>query len=181
MTMTPERRKTLAAVGVGLAAGAAGLWMGVWRRRPEESHETPAALWSTDFAGVDGKPLRLAAFHGRPLLLNFWASWCAPCVKEMPLLDRFYQAQAPKGWQVVGLAIDREQAVRDFLKATPVHFPIALAGLDGSELMSSLGNRQGGLPFTLLIDGEGMVRERRLGETHEEDLGRWAALLPSKN
>lgn len=176
--MKPERRKTVAAVGVALAAGAAGLWMGVWRRRPEDDHGTPSALWRTDFAGLDGQPLRLDTFRGRPLLLNFWASWCAPCVKEMPLFDRFYQAQAPKGWQVVGLAIDREQAVRDFLKTTPVRFPIALAGLDGSELMSSLGNRQGGLPFTLLIDAQGMVRERRLGETHEEDLRRWAALLP---
>jgi thiol-disulfide isomerase/thioredoxin len=182
--MTPQRRKTLAAAGVAVAAGAAGLWMGIWRRGSHDEGATPSALWTTDFAGLDGKPLRLAAFKGRPLLLNFWASWCAPCVKEMPLLDRFHQQQGPAGWQVVGLALDREAAVREFLRATPVRFPIALAGLDGSDLMASLGNRQGGLPFTLVIDAQGRVRDRRLGETHEEDLRRWAgagALLPSKN
>lgn len=179
--MNPQRRRTLSAAGVAVAAGVAGLWMGVWRHRPDAERDTPAALWRTDFAGLDGKPLRLDAFRGKPLLLNFWASWCAPCVKEMPLLDRFHQEQSASGWQVVGLAIDREAAVREFLKTTPVRFPIALAGLDGSELMSSLGNRQGGLPFTLVIDREGMVQQRRLGETHEEDLRQWAQAMPSKN
>ena len=116
----------------------------------------------------------LADLRGKPLLINFWATWCPPCVKEMPELDRFHQTFSPQGWQVVGLAIDGPSAVRAFLEKVKVGFPIGLAGLGGTELVRSLGNAQGGLPFSVLISAQGQVLQRKLGETHFDELAGWA-------
>jgi thiol-disulfide isomerase/thioredoxin len=122
-----------------------------------------AALWGASFATPDGRTLALASFKGQWMLLNFWATWCAPCVKEMPDIDRF--AKTYPEWRVVGLAIDGPTPVREFLVKRPVGFAIGLAGLNGSELMRKLGNLKGGLPFTVIANPQGQVAWRRPGAT----------------
>jgi thiol-disulfide isomerase/thioredoxin len=179
--MDPTRRQiaTVAAVG-GLAAfgGASVAW---WRRSQPSggavagNDPTPADFWTLRLDRPEGGELVLATLRGKPLVLNFWATWCPPCLREMPALDRFHQTWGPKGWQVVGLAIDGPTPVRGFLAKTPVRFPIGLAGLDGTELVRTLGNPGGGLPFTVLIDAAGRVRQRKLGETSFDELAGWAA------
>ena len=128
------------------------------------------ALWSAQFATPDGGELRLADFRGKPLLINFWATWCPPCVKEMPDLDRFHRDFAARGWSVIGLAIDSPSSVREFLHRVPVRFPIGLAGLEGAELGRTLGNVQGGLPFTVVLDRTGKPLWRKLGATSYDEL-----------
>jgi thiol-disulfide isomerase/thioredoxin len=118
--------------------------------------------------------LSMQALRGKPLLVNFWATWCPPCVDELPLIDRFYRDNSAKSWQVVGLAIDQPSAVRTFLQRTPVSFPVGLAGLDGTELARSLGNAAGGLPFTVVLGPDGDVRARRIGRVSPSDLAQWA-------
>lgn len=138
--------------------------------------EPPAAFWSQSWDKPDGQLLAAADLRGRPLLVNFWATWCPPCVEELPLLDQFYQSRRAQGWQLLGLAIDQPSAVRAFLARRPLSFPIGLAGLGGTELSRELGNSNGGLPFSVLFDPAGRLVERKLGRLHAEDLERWQRL-----
>jgi thiol-disulfide isomerase/thioredoxin len=171
----PSRRKWLLA-GVAGAAAVAGAGIAWWRNRPPPAdREALARLWALRLPTPQGTELSFAAFQGRPLLVNFWATWCPPCVEEMPLLDAFWRQHADKGWQVVGLAIDQPSAVRTFLQRTPVGFPIGLAGLEGTALTRSLGNLTGGLPFTVVLGADGTLLQRRMGQVSEGDLKAWSS------
>jgi thiol-disulfide isomerase/thioredoxin len=133
-------------------------------------------FWELTFDTPEGKPLDMASFKGKPLLINFWATWCPPCVEELPLIDRFYRENSAKGWSVLGLAVDQKSAVNGFLTKMPLSFPNALAGLSGVELSKSLGNLSGGLPFTVVIGAAGAVLHRKMGLVSLSDLGTWAQL-----
>ena len=172
LSSTNQSRRTLFAVAAGaLAAGVGVAW---WQTR---SSSLPTAmleaLWNAEFEQPDGVPLKLADFKARPLVINFWATWCTPCIEEMPLLNAFYQENRFKSWQVIGLAIDQPSAVKRFLSQHPVEYPVGLAGLNGTVLMNSLGNIEGGLPFTLVIDSRGGLLQRKLGKLHESDFRTW--------
>jgi thiol-disulfide isomerase/thioredoxin len=168
-----SRRLWLAAAGLGaLAAGAGVAWQQMRPRPPAE--QALARLWALAPETPSGSRMPLQSFQGRPLVLNFWATWCPPCVKEMPELDRFLAAFGPRGWQVLGLAIDQAEPVRQFLKTTPVQFPIALAGVEGLALVRDLGNPAGGLPFTVVISADGRLAQQKLGPTDLAELSGWA-------
>jgi len=177
-----KRRDWIAAGGIGALAAAGGVaWnlrQGAGPAAPSEvPADDPAGLWSRRFEKPSGGELAMADLRGKPLVLNFWATWCPPCVKEMPELDRFHRTYAGKGWQVVGLAIDGPTPVREFLVRVPVGFTIGLAGFEGTDLGRQLGNDKGGLPFTVLFDRRGAVVRRKLGETNFDELSRWAEEL----
>ena len=118
----------------------------------------------------------MAALRGKPVLLNFWAPWCPPCVEELPLLSSFYREQSAKGWQVLGLAVDQLVPVQRFLAKAPVPFPVALAGLRGVDISKSLGNLSGGLPFTVVLGSDGQVAHRKMCQVTPDDLRAWALL-----
>ncbi|MGS5085368.1 TlpA disulfide reductase family protein [Hydrogenophaga sp. A37] len=171
-----QRRLWMGGVAaVAMAAGAGAAW---WRLRPGELLSgAEAAFWATELPGVRGETVALQRFLGRPLLVNFWATWCPPCVEELPLVNAFYRANEPAGWQVLGLAVDQAAPVRSFLQRLPLDFPVALAGLAGTELGRSLGNASGGLPFTVVFGADGTVMHRKLGKLSESDLSLWAGLV----
>ena len=177
-----SRRAWLVAAGGVAAIAGAGL---SWQRQGAgaatggtpglAATPAPDSLWAFKAERPQGGELALASLRGKPLLINFWATWCAPCVREMPLIDRFHREYGPRGWQVLGLAIDRPAPVAEFLARVKVGFPIGLAGLDGMDLLHSLGNAQGGLPFTVVINAAGQLAQRKLGETSFDELAGWAA------
>ena len=167
-----NRRHVL--IGVAGGAAVAGVGLSGWR---SQAGRLPAAveqlLWSSRFEQPDGTLLALDACRGRPVVINFWATWCPPCIEEMPLLDAFYQENSSKGWQIVGIAIDQPSAVRRFLAAQPVHYSIALGGVNGNHLAKQLGNESGSLPYTLVLDARGHVMQQKLGRLDPQDLKNW--------
>jgi thiol-disulfide isomerase/thioredoxin len=173
--VSTQRRRLVG--GVAAVAGLAGAGLAWWMHQPESPlNAAEQALWGLRFDTPFGGGLDMQALRGKPVLLNFWATWCPPCVEEMPLIDRFFKENAGNGWQVVGLAVDQPGAVRQFLQKTPVSYPIGMAGLGGTELGRSLGNLSGGLPFTLLLGGSGAVLHRKMGKLSPADLQLWAGL-----
>ena len=122
------RRRWLVATVAGAAtmAGAGLAW-----RNYKLSSGAESELWRLKFATVDGGQFNMSSLRGRPVLLNFWATWCPPCIEELPLLSDFYRENAAKGWQVLCLAVDEPVPVKQFLEKTPVTFPVALAGMRG--------------------------------------------------
>lgn len=162
--------------GLAASAAAAGAGLSWWRLRPREPQsQAEAAFWAGRYEGPDGESVELSRFRGQPLLVNFWATWCPPCVDELPLLNAFHAARASQGWQVLGMAVDQPSAVRAFLKKLPLVFPVAMAGLAGTELSRSLGNASGGLPFSVVFDRSGAVVQQKIGKVTEADLVQWAA------
>jgi thiol-disulfide isomerase/thioredoxin len=168
------KRRSLVWAATATVAGAAGVGGALWRQRSQARAELQTLLWAKTFAKPGGGELRLAAFLGKPVLLNFWATWCGPCITELPLLDRFHQAQQARGWRVIGLAVDNDAPVRAFLAQRPVSFPVGLAGFEGVSLSRALGNTGGGLPFTVVFDAMGAARHQKLGAIAPEDLAHWA-------
>lgn len=160
------------AVGALAAAGGAGVAWWQWRPRPMP---LPPGFWETRFEKPEGGELALADFRGKRLVLNFWATWCPPCVTELPLLDRFHREHSARGWTVLALAVDSPTPVREFLLKRPLAMPVGLAGLDGIEFGRSLGNQQGGLPFTVVLRDDGSVQSRKLGALGEADIAAWTA------
>jgi thiol-disulfide isomerase/thioredoxin len=169
--------------GAGIAALAGGVstyWLngGV---RPQAADQADAlGLWQLAFDRPGGGALALNAFKGRPLVVNFWATWCPPCVEELPMLEAFYQTNRARGWTVIGLAVDQPSAVNRFLTHLPLSFPIGLAGLEGTDLSRKWGNLTGGLPFTVLLGADGGIVHRKMGKLLVSDLDTWSTALKAR-
>ncbi|MBI5259609.1 MAG: TlpA family protein disulfide reductase [Burkholderiales bacterium] len=170
------RRRTLLSVAVSAAALAGGAGVAWWHRRADAA-KAPPEMWAMRFGRPEGGELVMAELRGKPLLINFWATWCAPCVRELPEIERFQQAFSRQQGQVIALAIDGPTPVREFLVRVKLSMPIGLAGLDGTDLVHMLGNLQGGLPFTVLIDAQGRLVRRKMGETSFDELTAWSNAL----
>ncbi|NBX05485.1 MAG: TlpA family protein disulfide reductase [Betaproteobacteria bacterium] len=171
-----SRRSVLLAVGAG--AALAGLGLALWHREriAQPAAEPFAGFWAHQWTATDGKMLPMSSFIGKPLLINFWASWCAPCVEELPMVDAFYTSHHKSGWQVLGLAADKPQNVQQFLQKTPLHFPVAVDAMLATQWARQLGNVSGGLPFSVVLNSVGEVAQRKMGKLSQPDLDAWASL-----
>ncbi|NMM81881.1 redoxin [Acidovorax sp. SRB_14] len=171
------RRRRLLYACVAAAAGLGGAGGAWWKFQPHAVDPgAQQALWGEAFTTPDGAALAMQSFRGKPLLLNFWATWCPPCIAELPMLNAFFRDNAARGWQVLGLAVDQPSAVRTFLGRLPLDFPVGMAGLGGTDLSRALGNLTGGLPFTVVFGAGGQVLHRKMGQVTPQDLKQWAAV-----
>ncbi|NJS35851.1 MAG: TlpA family protein disulfide reductase [Brachymonas sp.] len=162
---SPQKNRRLLLGGAALAGVAVGGGLALWKYRLAEPQDGAlAALWALEAELPSGGVYQLSKLRGKPLVVNFWATWCPPCVEEMPLLDAFYRENASIGWQMVGLAADNAKAANQFLSKMPMSFPTPLAGLAGIELSRTLGNLSGALPFTVVINSSGAIALRHMGK-----------------
>ena len=176
-------RRNMLYGGVAAAAALAGAGAAWWKFRPHEALSglpdkvVSDVFWAASFDTPDGKSLSMESFRGKLLLVNFWATWCPPCVEELPLLDFFYQENKDKNFQIVGLAVDQPSAVRTWLQARPLNFPVGMAGLGGTVLSKSLGNKSGSLPFSVVFSPSGVLLHRKTGKVTPEELVQWTHLV----
>lgn len=113
------------------------------------------------------------AYAGRPVLVNIWASWCGPCVKEMPELERYAKAQGANGTQVVGIALDEAAAVEAFLRRVPVSYPVLVDAPGPRDAGVRLGNPKGVLPYSVLLDAQGRVLKQKIGPFRDGEIEAW--------
>ena len=155
-----ERREVIAFLGVGVAAGVTG-WLFSSRdiSRPEESR----GLRSAQFTDLEGKSRSLAEWDGRVRVVNFWATWCEPCREEIPALVSSRDSLHASGVEFIGIAIDHAAKVAEFVRNVRISYPVLLAGAASFDLVRTLGNPKGGLPFTVVLDRQGGIAHRNLG------------------
>ncbi|WP_353152576.1 TlpA disulfide reductase family protein [Herminiimonas fonticola] len=141
-------------------------------------HHTPAApespavatFFAQQLEDADGKMHTLSQWQGKTLIVNFWATWCAPCVEEMPELTALQTELAPHGIQILGVGIDNPTNIREFAAKYKITYPLYIAGMTGSELSRQFGNQAGGLPFTVIIGPNGDIKKTYLGRLKMEQL-----------
>jgi thiol-disulfide isomerase/thioredoxin len=129
-----------------------------------------AGLMAARLPDIEGRPQALEQWRGKVLVVNFWATWCAPCREEIPAFIRAQERWGTKGLQIVGIAIDEKDKVRPYAAELRINYPILIGGLDGIELARQAGNRLGGLPFTVVFDRQGQVVHSQLGGVNEQKL-----------
>ena len=197
--MKPTARVLVVALAAAVAGAAAGLWSNgpgpllrteIGQRLLNSAAgatapDVPNGVAVAERGGIvpafsvsrlEGGQLTLPIdYAGRPVLINLWASWCGPCIKEMPELDRYARAQGAAGVQVLGIALDDAEAVRTFLQRVPVNYPIALDQAGPADAGVRLGNVRGVLPYTVLVDATGRVAKHKIGPFEHGEIDGWAA------
>lgn len=153
-------------MALGGAAGTGPAWV-----RAASSSDPAAGLLTQTFPDLQGQPQPLAQWKGKPMLVNFWATWCPPCVKEMPELDALHKRHA--GVQFLGLAVDSSANVVKFVAKLPVSYTLLVAGAGSIDLMRRLGNAPGGLPFTVILAADGRITKQILGPVDPAGLDKW--------
>lgn len=173
-------------VALALLAGIGGLLAGHWATtsRSAPPPGTPAVdviepgerLPALVLPGLDGEPQSLAGFDGRPLLINYWATWCRPCIDELPRLAALHARRDGDGVAVLAIALEHDPAaVRAFVEQHDLPLPIRIEPPGPTDSSVRLGNSRSVLPYSVLIDADGRIVDTHLGELHEPDLAEWAA------
>lgn len=155
----------------GLAAMAAGLWLYQGVLAPARASAAAlATLQSRSFSDLTDTNRRLLDWQGKVRVVNFWATWCEPCREEIPALQRVQAKFAESGLETIGISIDHADKVQQFARNMAITYPLLLGDASVIDLARALGNRAGGLPFTLVIDAQGKLLASKLGGITEAQL-----------
>ncbi len=159
----------LAALAIAVGVAVERWQAGAARRQSDAASELFFAQRLRDGSNTERA---MSEFRGRPVVINFWATWCAPCVEEIPMLSRLHAAQDGRV-AFVGLGIDSPGNIVGYNARSKPSYPLIMAGAGGTELARAFGDEQGSLPFTVLLGADGRVLERHLGKLDEATLARW--------
>lgn len=141
-----------------------------------EGQRTP--LPGFQLADIDGRQRDITEWKGKVVVLNFWATWCPPCRRELPTFKALQTEYGPQGVQFVGISLDRDELVRDYARIEGLNYPQLVGPSKALELGQLLGNKMGALPFTVVVDREGRIAERIFGEwSHDEAVSTFKRLL----
>jgi thiol-disulfide isomerase/thioredoxin len=156
---------------VAMAALAAGLYFRTSDERVTTTVQAaPASVMATALATSDGGKAKLEDWKGKVLVVNFWATWCAPCRKEIPEFIHMQTRLGSQGLQFVGIAIDELDKVQAYAREAGINYPLLVGEIDAVEVSRAFGNEMGALPFTVIIDRKGQVVRTELGGTNEQRL-----------
>ena len=165
--MTRAREWTLIALVAAIAALAGSVY-NVWRVAPHQAaSEAGAALLASEIPDLDGRAQPLNQWQGKVIVVNFWATWCAPCREEIPVFIRLQEKYRSHGLQFVGIAIDQPDKVRPYAAELGMNFPVLIGGVGAIDLSRQLGNRAGVLPFTVILDRHGKIVHTEIGAVKE--------------
>lgn len=162
-------KTTVLTIAFAVLALAAGLFAQQSMQVPAVDNGTTKAL-AFSFPDISDKMQPISQWHGKIMVINFWATWCAPCLKEIPEFVRLQAEYQQQGLQFVGIALDDKQAVLEYLQRVTINYPILIAGDDGIGLTQQLGNIVGAVPFTLVVDQSGRMVFRQPGELSNDKL-----------
>lgn len=167
------KRPALAYFIIGALFVAIGAYIGARQFAPEPARSGAVAqLLAQSLPDASGKMQRLDQWPGKILVVNFWATWCAPCVKEMPELAALQTELASKQIQILGVGIDSAANIGEFANKYSITYPLIVAGMGGAKLTRAFGNEAGGLPYTVLIGRKGEVHKTYMGQLDMNELRR---------
>lgn len=150
-----------------------GVYVGINRYSPGPAADDGSArFFALALPDASGSAVQMSQYRGKPVLVNFWATWCPPCVDEMPELNALQQEFGIGKLQIVGIGIDSAANIAEFAKKQKIDYPLVVGGTSGTDLSRQLGNKSGGLPFTVLIDSRGNLSKQYLGRVKIDDLRR---------
>jgi peroxiredoxin len=181
--MITHKRRMLIATSVAAGFAALGGWV-AWRRLEPgpSSPDASGLLYALNLPDHAGREFALDQLRGKTVVLNFWATWCPPCVQEMPELAELHHEISPHHGTVIGIGIDTPSNIGQFAEKMPMPYPLLVAGMGGSELTKRFGNEVGALPFTAVIDRHGKIAHRKLGRIRLPELrSQVSALIDSKS
>ncbi len=161
--------------GLAIVAAAGGFWIQSARQPPAATASAaPGQLAALDavIADLGGQPQRLDQWQGKLVVLNFWATWCPPCVKELPAFVRLQRKHGRQGLQFVGIALDGREEVAKFVAEHGIDFPVLVGEEDVARYMQRLGNTIGALPYTVVVTPDAAIRHTHQGEWPEADAAR---------
>jgi thiol-disulfide isomerase/thioredoxin len=165
------KRSHLVFAAIAIASAAIGIYAGSQRWNPAPPESTAvAALFRQNLPDAQNTVHSLSQWQGKTLVINFWATWCAPCVDEMPELSILQKDLASKNIQIIGIGIDSASNIKDFSLKHQITYPLYVAGVGGTELAREFGNQAGGLPFTVLVSPTGEITKTYLGRLKMEEL-----------
>ena len=152
-----KRAGQIALLVVAAAALAAGFWLNLWNKGGAPDSGNVVRLMAASLPDTEGKSQALAQWRGKVMVVNFWATWCPPCLEEIPEFVRMQEKFGNQGLQFVGIAIDNTAKVREFAAKYRMNYPVLIGEADAIELARVAGNELGGLPFTVIVDRRGRL------------------------